>query len=371
MPTWTLRHRRWVDAVRASNLPHEQLLIVDDGSPLLPTWTDAVVVTHNPGIKLTLHNPKPIVLYHFPDNLGRHAVWDFPGWHRSFAFAAHYAAECGFEKIIHIESDAFLVSARIVKYFADLTEGWVALYSTKYQFPEIALQVIAGSGVASFHRWAARPYSDLVNRCHETALLYTHVETGFIGDRYGEDLQYIPRDADYAAQVQIGRESSYYWWLFPADAPPLPAVNSLQAPLFISLAKPHAYPGVSGAGWAYPEDDYRWMIGPSSDLQLPAIDGDGPVLIEVEAVPHVWTDVLPAQRLTVQVNQLLLDTKLVRHLEILTYEVPRSALADGAPNLLRFLHPDHAPPSEVSGAADTRSLAIALRFVRISKIGQK
>jgi hypothetical protein len=35
----------------------------------------------------------------------------------------------------------------------------------------------------------------------------------FVGDRYGEYLDHIPADADYAVQVLGDQPADYYWWL--------------------------------------------------------------------------------------------------------------------------------------------------------------
>src|SRR5262249_40019785 len=139
-----------------------------------------------------------VVLYHFETNLGRKSLYDFPGWHRSFAFGALYAQANGFQRVIHLESDAHLTSARIQRHFNQISEGWIALWAHKYQMPELAIQVAAGSGLQAYADFARRPYQEMVGRSHEQIPPYTHVEQHFTGDRYGEHLLDIPRGADYA-----------------------------------------------------------------------------------------------------------------------------------------------------------------------------
>lgn len=40
---WTVRYRRWLDAVLGAQLGADQILLVDDGSPVLPGWVDTPV----------------------------------------------------------------------------------------------------------------------------------------------------------------------------------------------------------------------------------------------------------------------------------------------------------------------------------------
>ena len=72
------------------------------------------------------------MLYHFRERLGRKAVFDFPGWYRSFTFAGRYAYAHGFEKVIHIKINSFLIGSRVQRYFNEVTSGWTALWCPRY-----------------------------------------------------------------------------------------------------------------------------------------------------------------------------------------------------------------------------------------------
>ncbi|MEJ0044774.1 MAG: hypothetical protein WDN04_00360 [Rhodospirillales bacterium] len=93
------------------------------------------------------------------------------------------------------------------------------MWCEKHQFPEIAIQVIGADQLASLAAFARAPYAALVGKLHEWLLPYTEVERGMVGDRYGEGGEEVPRDADFACQVQCQREPGYYWWLHPAQMP--------------------------------------------------------------------------------------------------------------------------------------------------------
>lgn len=45
---WQQRYRKWVDYFESSLLEFDQMLIVDDGSPILPDWSDFEVLTELP-----------------------------------------------------------------------------------------------------------------------------------------------------------------------------------------------------------------------------------------------------------------------------------------------------------------------------------
>src|SRR5665213_514706 len=95
--TWDQRYRTWVNAIRNTALEYDQILMVDDGSAMLPDWHDVQILGQQDDLKTNA----PLVMYHFESHLGRHAVSDFPGWVRSFFFAATFARANGFEKLIH------------------------------------------------------------------------------------------------------------------------------------------------------------------------------------------------------------------------------------------------------------------------------
>jgi predicted O-linked N-acetylglucosamine transferase (SPINDLY family) len=215
---WDRRYGRWIDAITQSEMPQDQILIVDDGSAELPPWPGVTVVSEA-ACPTPQAAPVPggVMLYHFEANLGRVDVWDFPGWYRSFAFAAQYAEAHGFERVIHIESDAFLISKRVQDHLGGLSEGWVALHCSKYNFPELAITAAAGQGVRDFASWTRQPAPFQHGRAVELVVPFSKVEREFIGDRYGEYLPEVPREADYVAQTQVGREQEYYWWMLPKN----------------------------------------------------------------------------------------------------------------------------------------------------------
>jgi len=213
---WNGRYLRWLNAIRTSELEYDRILIVDDGSPALPDWPEVVIETDGADER-PKDFPTELVLYHFQKNLGRNAVFDFPGWYRSFAFAGRYARQNGFNKVIHVESDSYIIGTRVQDYFNNFEDGWAALWCPLYSgYPESAIQIMAGSAISRFAEIArTHPHESLIGKEFELQLPFDIVEKRFNGNRYGEYLSFVPGNAEYAVNVHENREDTYYWWLQP------------------------------------------------------------------------------------------------------------------------------------------------------------
>ncbi len=194
---WQGRYRRWLDATLGYDLKCDGVLIVDDGSATLPDWPDTQLIEEGG----SLVTDAPVTLYHFRQNLGRHGLLDFPGWFRSFTFAAAFAQANGYEKVIHIESDAFLLSDRITGYIKDYDNGWLGFWCPCWHFAETGIQVIAGNAMAKFNRFAQLNYNMFASRVLEGIVPFTTVSRAFKGDRHSDYTNEIPPEADYSMQV--------------------------------------------------------------------------------------------------------------------------------------------------------------------------
>jgi hypothetical protein len=210
--TWQLRYRRWIRAMQRNGLAWDQLLIVDDGSPALPEgWNDVAVVRAGEAAPADAR----IVLVHFARQLGQGGWRDYPGWFRSFGFAADYAAARGFARVVHVESDAYVISRRFAERLNAVREGWVAPLQTRHRMPESAIQVIAGASLGTFRDFAALSYDPFRGKDIEREIPFTEVLTGFKGDRYGEFQDFVPMDADFSVQVHPPSwgDAAYFWWI--------------------------------------------------------------------------------------------------------------------------------------------------------------
>lgn len=179
---WNDRQQRWIDHHKPMDLG--DLWLFDDGS-------------------LTYRENPDVNFYRFEDNLGRQSHLEYPGWWRSFKEAYWVAEKLKYDKIIHVESDTFILTRRLRDYLASLTEGWTVLYSNMYSFPETQIQVICKDQFPAFKKVAETPYGDLKGKHAEHVLPFTNVVIGgFNGDRWPEQgVKVLPSDADYACAV--------------------------------------------------------------------------------------------------------------------------------------------------------------------------
>lgn len=181
------RYNKWVNYYlpRLESLGASRMFLIDDGSHAVDLSVDYDLFLPD---QLPSTLPKTVNCLHFPDNLGRASVLNFPGWWRSFTFSIILARHYKAQKIIHIESDFFIVSDALLQYLRQKNTGWTALYSKYYDFPETAIQIITADAYESLmdiHLQAKRQ-GFLFQREAELILPFTHVEKSFRGDRLGE-----------------------------------------------------------------------------------------------------------------------------------------------------------------------------------------
>lgn len=360
MRIWDARYRRWLDAVLAADIDATQVVLVDDGSPVLPGWPDTPIYSGD-----TLADAAPLiglagpVLFHFTEHLGRPDTLNFPGWHRSFAFAVAYAEKAEFDRVIHLESDAFLVSPRMRAYVRARAHGWTAMWCEKYQFPEIAVQVIGTDKLPALASFAQAPYTGLIGKLPEFALRpHTEVEHEMVGDRYGETDDDVPRTADFACQVPCQREPGYYWWLHP---PPQPEPPRSEGRIDFIFGRLGNVAGRTFEGWSTPEATQQWMISVASVFALPTLAPDTDYDLVAAVMPYLAMQQLSLQRLILQLNKAVVAEFDLHDPQHIGCALPASSLRRDGTDRLRLLHPDAVSPSSVGESDDGRMLAVALK----------
>ena len=350
---WEHRQAVWIRALQRSGLHFDQMLIVDDGSTLLPQWPDVEIVREaDAPHPEDVQSDAAILLYTHEVRLGRESVFQFPGWYRSFAFGVLYGAAHGFEKIIHLESDAFLISDRIQRHFNEFTSGWFAVWCEAYLFPEIAIQAAAGDEIAAMAAFVRKPYSQLAGQIHEFLIPFTHIERFFVGNRYGEMIGHVPRHADYSTQTHAGQPDSFYWWIPPTDdsASDRRGGTSLQAPFAVDILE---------GSWSGPEAGMNWMLEFDSSLLMPPVDERTEHDLELDVLPCLFQD-RQQQRLYVLVNDQLVNAVTLHRTTTILCHIPAGVLRTDRPNHIRFLHPDAFAPNMVGPHPEHRRLSIAL-----------
>jgi hypothetical protein len=223
---WDHRYLRWSMYYQAAGFSSSDMFFIDDGSPFTPLHDQAVVVDALAPLAAESQSPR---ISRFGQRLGRASLKVYPGWWRSFLHSVTLANAMGADKIIHIESDAFVLTHRLLDHILGLREGWSVLWATKFKMPETAIQVICKDQFPALTRFRTMPQCELDGSFAEHLLPFTHVAREFKGDRYSEikirrgifrsrkfsgfppfksDFFWasIPRDADFATQV-IPRQS--------------------------------------------------------------------------------------------------------------------------------------------------------------------
>lgn len=204
------RYKRWINYNLAllDDLKADRLFLIDDGGNV---EDDSFKIIQK---KLPNQLTDKVYLYRFDNNLGRRSLHDYPGWWRSFLFAIEIAGKYGYNKIIHIESDYFVLSDKLKTFIRDVDQGWNCMYSDFFQFPEPAIQVICEDAFDNFRavREELRENGYQATGSAEGTLPFTNVQKNFVGDRIGEIqvlAKWLDEDAgllgkmDYVGQMNI------------------------------------------------------------------------------------------------------------------------------------------------------------------------
>jgi hypothetical protein len=220
------RYKKWIDyyynkleLFNASNL-----FLIDDGS-------SNVYFDHR--VEIVKSNDLPgslksdINLFHFEDHLGRPSRKNYAGWWRSFTFSIKLAEKYNMDKIIHIESDYYIVSRRMIDYMAKTSEGWTVFYSKAYGFSETAIQIICKDSFEELNNTfkKAEESNYQFKKIAERVLPFSKIEKGFIGDRYGESKVLrrwvkkikTPLGIDYLGQINEKDDWGEYKRFFKFD----------------------------------------------------------------------------------------------------------------------------------------------------------
>jgi hypothetical protein len=112
-------------------------------------------------------------------------------------------------------------------------------------------------------------------------------------------------------------------------------------------------------GWADPEPNHTWTVGPESRLELPVPPLPGPCRMVIELGPFVSPPTLSAQRLQVLVNGCAAGEFFIREVGPIECPIPREAIESGSGLAVTFRHPGAARPREICGAPDDRPIALA------------
>ncbi|MRS02166.1 hypothetical protein EG832_02885 [bacterium] len=222
------RIQDWIEyySARKEALGIDHICIVDDGSPM--EWVNKLSVNLCPvqllsdkngtlsQIEVPTNISKDMVNWiRFPYRLGRPNIFMFPGWWRSYSFIGAFADFLQYDKFIFIESDAYVLSGRMLDYLRN-AEGYGAMWSQVSGYPETSIQWCDKN---NFHKvskyftfggrlndafwWGANLHG--FQYLPEHILPFNNdfdVARQFKGDRYGDDhYEDVPNECDFICNV--------------------------------------------------------------------------------------------------------------------------------------------------------------------------
>lgn len=136
--------------------------------------------------------------------------YDYPYCWRALWFVRELLSTYGFDKVICIDTDGFVLSPRLAHAIRDNHENaWSSLWCPKYDFPETAVQII-GPKHEMFMDVTKTDWRNWNGLKMEDALPVTILE-GFNSDRYGEDRKLVTPDIDFYGQAPYDMEMKYRW----------------------------------------------------------------------------------------------------------------------------------------------------------------
>lgn len=158
-----------------------------------PAWIANLLIWY-PQIKLIYH-----------PHLERGQFHDYlPCWRTTHDW--RIAIDDGFEKIICVDDDAFILSRRLIDHVRSLESGWESMWCPRWNFPECGLHVLCKDSFPKYFQYLTIPYSERnkTGSLIENVLPYTPNKE-FNCDRWGEtrDPQRSGMDAYFQCPVDI------------------------------------------------------------------------------------------------------------------------------------------------------------------------
>lgn len=143
-----------------------------------------------------------IVIISFDKHLPRDSHLSYPYLWR----AVYYLKELlkGYQKIVYMDNDFYVLSGTLMKYVDNLDSGWTTFWCARHQFPETGCHIIV-KGCKEYDNFvASNDFMEHNGKTMEKVLPVTKVEKGFIGDRYGEmEKPPLSIEVDFWAQAKL------------------------------------------------------------------------------------------------------------------------------------------------------------------------
>lgn len=204
------RNRRYLDYYleNAEELEIDEIHLFDNASRLsfvaeLSPGTVMMEPHSNGWIKAVL-GPEKTTLWSFAQRLERGPREnDYPYCWRAL-YAIHQLIGQGFEKIIQIDSDGFVLTRRLARFIRECNTGWQSFYCPRGGWPESSIFILNRDAFGLFGHFTDKPWEQQIGPKMEEALPFTAVSFDFVCDRFGEKpRESWPQEIDYFGQAPL------------------------------------------------------------------------------------------------------------------------------------------------------------------------
>jgi len=211
------RYLKWINYHKTLPFAEDkQIFLMDDGSPeeYVSRFEAKIIKPEEINTNYKVPQGKlwldKVNVYHFDQRLGINPKDNTPGiygstlgWYRSVFETVKIARKFQYDKIIHVESDAYLISKQICTFIDALDSGWTALWCPKYSFPETSIQIICKDQFDKLEELRNADLNQFKNLQAEWNLPISQVAKSFEGDRYGEMTNKQLPGIDYYCQCGL------------------------------------------------------------------------------------------------------------------------------------------------------------------------
>lgn len=186
-----IRYVKYYSAIQ-SEIGFDDIIFADNASSYdsMRAFKDAV------GLKY------PVQIHKFHQHLARGGTFNMPYVWRALHHIRDLIAE-GYQKIICIDSDAFVLTKKLANHIRDTNTGWEALWCAKYGFPEAACHWISEDQFSFFLGYTSVPWERMNNLVMENSLPFTKVNKDFVSDRFGENFCEQTEIMDFYGQSNL------------------------------------------------------------------------------------------------------------------------------------------------------------------------
>lgn len=195
------RNIKWLDYMFSikQHINFDEILFVDNASALLPKFKEE------------------IKKYNFPINIieckvrfTRMTIHCYGFWYRAFARGTKYAIDHNYDKLLHLDSDVYLLNTKITDWCNKQNTGWVVPYCHVYDYPETTFQIICKDQLQNAEQWFREDFLEFYPYdLAETRIPVTIVDKTWKGDRYGEQGLQQTSDMDWYGQLAVKTEIKF------------------------------------------------------------------------------------------------------------------------------------------------------------------